>query len=81
MNADRAREVLFDALGELAPEVDAAGIDPAAILRDAADLDSVDFLELVSRLSEAVGADIPEDDYPRLDTVEGAVAYLAEKLG
>lgn len=81
MNADRAREVLFDALSELAPEVEPADIDSTAILRDAADLDSIDFLELVSRLAEAVGSDIPEDDYPNLDTVDSAVAYLAAKLG
>ena len=81
MNADRAREVLFDALGELAPEVDPTAIDPTAVLRDAADLDSVDFLELVSALAEAVGADIAEDDYPKLDTIDSAVAFLAAKLG
>ena len=80
MNADRAREILNDALGELAPEVDLAGLDPTASLRDQADLDSVDFLELVSQLSGAVQADIPEDDYDQLDTVDGAVAYLAAKL-
>lgn len=79
MTTDRAREVLFDALGQLAPEVDPAQIDPTAVLRDAADLDSVDFLELVSLLSDATHADIGEDDYPRLDTIESAVAFLASR--
>lgn len=81
MNDDRARQVLFDALGELAPEVDPTQIDPTALLRDAADLDSIDFLELVSTLSEAVGTDISEDDYPKLDTIDSAVAFLSVKLG
>jgi acyl carrier protein len=80
VNTDRAREILNDALAELAPEVDLAGLDPTASLRDQADLDSVDFLELVSQLSRAVQTDIPEDDYDQLDTVDGAVAYLAAKL-
>lgn len=79
MNTDRAREVLFDALGQLAPEVDPAEIDPTAVLRDAADLDSVDFLELVAQLSEAIGVDIREDDYPQLDTIDSAVAFLAAR--
>lgn len=79
MTTDRAREVLFDALGQLAPEVDPAQIDPTAVLRDAADLDSVDFLELVSLLSDATHADIGEDDYPRLDTIASAVAFLATR--
>ncbi len=79
MNDERAREVLFDALGELAPEVEPAGLDPTASLREQADLDSVDFLELVSRLSEAVPGNIPEDDYDQLDSVESAVAYLVAR--
>jgi acyl carrier protein len=79
VNTDRAREVLFDALGQLAPEVDPAEIDPTAVLRDAADLDSVDFLELVAQLSEAIGVDIREDDYPQLDSIDSAVAFLAAR--
>ena len=80
MNADRAREVLFDALGQVAPEIEPTGIDPKAALRDAADLDSMDFLSLIGSLAEAIGGDIPEDDYPRLETVDDAVAYLASRL-
>jgi acyl carrier protein len=79
VNTDQARAALFDALGRLAPEVDPEQIEPTAVLRDAADLDSVDFLELVALLSEATAADIGEDDYPRLDTIDSAVAFLAAR--
>lgn len=47
-------------------------------LRNGADLDSMDFLAYVAAVSETVGRDIPEDDYDRMDTVAGAVAYLLE---
>jgi acyl carrier protein len=43
-------------------------------------LDSIDFLELVALLADALHADIPEDDYPQLDTIDSAVAYLAPRL-
>lgn len=79
MNTDRARDVLFDALGDLAPDVDPTALDPAASLRDQADLDSIDFLELVSRLSAAVSGNIPEADYDQLDSVSTAVQYLAAR--
>lgn len=79
MNTDRARDVLFDALGDLAPDVDPTELDPAASLRDQADLDSIDFLELVSRLSAAVSGNIPEADYDQLDSVTTAVQYLAAR--
>ena len=80
MNTERARHVLTEALGLVAPEVDLDGLDPAASLREQADLDSMDFLELVALLADAVHTDIPEDDYPHLDTVDSATAYLASKL-
>ncbi len=81
MTDDRARETFFDALGQVAPEVDPGGLDPVAPLRDAADLDSMDFLTLVGALAEALGGEIPEDDYPRLGTVADAVAYVHSRLG
>jgi hypothetical protein len=38
-------------------------------------------MELVAQLAEAVQGDIPVDDYPRLETIDAAVAYLAARLG
>jgi acyl carrier protein len=80
VNTDRARHVLFGAVGLVAPEVEVERLDPTTSLRDQADLDSMDFLELIALLADALHADIPEDDYGKLDTVDSAVAYLAERL-
>ena len=80
MSTERAREVLTEAIGEVAPEIDLDTLDPAASLREQADLDSVDFLELVARLAEALRRDIPEDDYAHLDGIDTAVAYLDQRL-
>lgn len=80
MNEQRARKVLFEAIELVAPDVDAERIDSAAPLREAADLDSMDFVTLVGLLADALKADIPEDDYPRLDSVNDAIAYLAGRL-
>ena len=81
MNTERARTVLTEAVGLVAPEVDVDGLDPGQSLREQADLDSMDFLELVALLADAVHGDIPETDYPQLDTVDSAVACLAARLG
>ena len=37
---------------------------------------SMDFLNFVVALHERTGADIPEADYPRLRTLDGAIAYF-----
>jgi acyl carrier protein len=80
MNTDRAHHVLLEAVGLVAPDIDPAMLEPGESLRDQAGLDSIDFLELVALLADALHADIPEDDYPQLDTIGSAVAYLAPRL-
>jgi len=79
MNQTAARDVVIAALTDVAPEIDADSLDPDLSLRNGADLDSMDFLAYVSGVSEAIDADIPEDDYPQLDTVNAAVAYVASR--
>jgi len=77
---DELSEIVKQELNNIAPEVDLANIDPAADLREAVDIDSMDFLNLVTALHHRTGIDIPEIDYPKLVTLSGIVAYLEAKL-
>lgn len=67
-------------LGNIAPEMDLQKLDPAADLREALDIDFMDFLNFVIAVHHRLGVDILELDYPKLVTLEGAVAYLDAKL-
>lgn len=62
------------------PEIDLATVDPEADLREAIDIDSMDFLNFVTALHHRIGIDIPEIDHPKLVTLSGAVAYIDAKL-
>jgi acyl carrier protein len=73
---DDPRALLAGLLRRIAPEVDLDDVDPDADLQDEVDLDSMDFLNLVTALHEATGIDVPEHDYPALSTVNGFVAYV-----
>jgi acyl carrier protein len=68
-------------LRRIAPEADLAGVDPAADLREALELDSMDFLNLLIALDRQFRVAIPEADYPRVATLAGLVDYLAARLG
>ncbi len=74
------RKVLQEELGNIAPEADLASIDPAADLREVLDIDSMDFLNLITAIHHRLGVDIPEIDYPKLVTLNGAIGYLAARL-
>ena len=77
MTPEHARRAIEDALGEVAPDADPAALAPDADLRDALELDSLDFLNFVTGLSAAIGHRIEEDDYPRLATMSSAVEFVA----
>ena len=76
MSPDDARTLLARLLRGVAPEIDLAEIDPAAPLQEEAELDSMDFLNLVGALYDETGIDVPERDYPAIATVDGFVAYV-----
>lgn len=80
MNPSDIRAVIKDELGRIAPEIDFDSLDPADDLRDAADIDSMDFLNLITALHERLHVEIPDADSASLVTVQGAVDYLAAKL-
>ena len=80
MSAIDIRQVIQEELNNIAPEADIASVDPAADLREAIDIDSMDFLNLVIAIHRRLGVDIPEIDYPKLGTLNGAFAYIDAKL-
>jgi acyl carrier protein len=76
VSPDDARALLAQLLHRIAPEVDLDEVDDGALLQDEMDLDSMDFLNLVTALHDATGIEVPERDYPSLSTVGGFVAYV-----
>jgi acyl carrier protein len=80
MSAIDVRQVIQEELNNIAPEADIASVDPAADLREAIDIDSMDFLNFVIAIHRRLGIDIPEIDYPKLGTLNGAFAYIDAKL-
>jgi acyl carrier protein len=74
------RTVVQEELGNIAPEMDIGAIDPSADLREALDIDSMDFLTFITAIHRRLGVNVPEIDYPKLTTLDGAVAYLEARV-
>jgi acyl carrier protein len=77
MNEQQIRTLAADVLAGIAPEADLATFGDSEDLREALDLDSMDFLNFVIGPSEKTGRKIPEVDNPKLYTMKGLIAYLA----
>ncbi len=81
MTRDEIRTVVIEELGNIAPDVDLATVDPNADLREALDIDSMDFLNFVMALHKKLKVEVPERDYSKIMTLSAAVAYLEARLG
>jgi acyl carrier protein len=76
VNEQEIRRIAAEVLAGIAPEADLSTLADDADLREALDLDSMDFLNFVIGLGQRSGLDIPEADTPRLHTMRGLVTYL-----
>ncbi|TAJ22507.1 MAG: acyl carrier protein [Nitrospirae bacterium] len=68
-------------LGEIAPEADLTQLNPEVGFRDQLDIDSMDFLNFVIALHEALHIEIPEADYSKLSSLTGCVNYVMTMQG
>ena len=80
MTREQARDLIFDVLADIAPEVDRNDVDDGLDLTEQIDLDSMDYLTWMIGISEKTGLDIPQADVSRFLTIDGAVGYLVDNL-
>jgi acyl carrier protein len=77
MTPDQIRVAFLEELVRVAPDLDPAAVGEDDHLQEDLELDSMDFLNLVTALHKRLGVDIPEADYPHLATTRQAIEYLA----
>ena len=66
--------------GEGNPDIDPADVNRSGDLREQFDIDSMDFLNIVTRLSTELSIAIPESDYPKIASVDALIAYLQSSV-
>ena len=75
MTPDQARDLLEQSLRAIVPEADLTGLPGDTDLRERYELDSLDFVEVVERLSQGAGFRIEEDE--DLRTIDAIVGLLS----
>ncbi len=76
MTTTEIKAIVLQALHRIAPEADPEILDPDVPFRDQIDFDSIDFVNLMEQIQEALHRKIPEIDYPLLTTLNGCLTYL-----
>ena len=78
--SEAARTALEQAIVQVAPEADLTLVGPDESLREALDLDSLDFLAVIEKVAELTGVSVPESDYLQVDSLTGFVGYLEARM-
>ncbi|HBP16975.1 MAG TPA: acyl carrier protein [Planctomycetes bacterium] len=71
---------MIDIINTIAPDEETDDLKHDVRLRDQLDLDSMDFLDIVMELRKRYGIEVPEEDYPKLASLDSCVEYLGPKL-
>lgn len=79
MTPTEIETLVLQIISKIAPESNLENLNPDVRFRDQFDFDSVDFVNLIEQLQQALQSKIPEIDYPQLATLNGCRAYLGEK--
>ncbi|NOR25056.1 MAG: acyl carrier protein [Desulforhopalus sp.] len=80
MTPTEIETLVLQTISKIAPESNLENLNPDVRFRDQFDFDSVDFVNLIEQLQQALQFKIPEIDYPQLATLNGCRAYLGAKL-
>jgi acyl carrier protein len=80
MEKQQIREIVLRLLVSVAPDTDTQTIKPNVSFHDQLEIDSIDFLRLMTALEQELQVEIPDLDFPKLSTLQGCINYLAEKL-
>ncbi|MCB0063964.1 MAG: acyl carrier protein [Caldilineaceae bacterium] len=81
MTATKLKTIIFQLLGQIAPEADFTALDPDQPIQSELDIDSFDFLNFLIGLNEEVGVEIPEADYGQVATLNALVSYVMAHSG
>jgi len=76
MKAEKIRAMILEVIHEIVPDEDLSNLKSDVRIRDQIEMDSMDFLDIIMELRKRYGITVPEDDYIKLSTLDGSVAYL-----
>lgn len=80
MTKEDIKKIVLNIIKEIAPDEDLSQVKASLRLRDQLELDSMDFLDIVMELRKKYGIEVPEDDYPRLESLDSCGDYLHPKF-
>jgi acyl carrier protein len=80
MTAAEIREAVIEILADITPDEDLTDLKDDVPFREQLELDSMDFLDIVMELRKRYRIQIPETEYPELNSLSSTVRYLEPRM-
>lgn len=78
MTQEQIKKAIIKQILETAPDIKEGDIVPDQNLQRSLEIDSFDFLKILTALNDIIGVEVPENDYSKVDTLEHMVEYFAQ---
>ena len=80
MTTEQIKQTIIEQILTVAPDIEQEEIEPDANLQRSLEIDSFDFLKVLTALNDELGVDVPESDYAQVDTLEHMADYFKARL-
>ena len=80
MTVEEIKRAIIEQILEVAPDVEEDEIEPNEKIQRSLEIDSFDFLKILTALKVQLGVEVPEADYGKVDTLEHMADYFDKRL-
>jgi acyl carrier protein len=80
MTVEQIKQTIIEQILEVAPDIEEDEIMPNENIQRSLEIDSFDFLNVLTALKVALGVEVPEADYGKVDTLEHMADYFDKRL-
>ena len=80
MTKDEIKSTIIKNILEIAPDIEEDEIEPNENIQRSLEIDSFDFLKILTAMNEEVNVEVPEADYSKVDTLENMADYFLQRL-
>lgn len=80
MNKEQIKTSIIEQILIIAPDLEYDDIPSDENLQNSLEIDSYDFLHLLTALYEQLGVQVPEADYGKVDTLNRMAEYFTKRI-
>ncbi|ADN08609.1 acyl carrier protein [Sulfurimonas autotrophica] len=80
MNIEDIKKVIIKEILNIAPDVEEDEIEGDENIQESLEIDSFDFLKILTALNEDLGVEVPESDYDKVETLNKMAEYFAQRV-